>query len=171
MRKEKQLLLDDIKAKIENAKAFIVTQYQSITANELNQFRRSVADQGNDFEIMAKRILIKVAATQGVEIKKEHLQGHIGIVIAKNDYIQATKELRKFSTDSGKMEILAGCIEGQLYDKESVIKLSELPSMDEMRAQFIGTLEAPMSQTLATFEALLTSVMHCIDNKAKKESN
>ena len=45
--------------------------------------------------------------------------------------------------------------------------MSKLPSKDEMRAQFLGTLEAPMAQTLAVMDALLTSVVHCLNNKVQ----
>jgi large subunit ribosomal protein L10 len=95
------------------------------------------------------------------------MQGHIGIVFTKDDFVTAAKLLCKFEEESEKIEILSGFIEGQLYDKQSVIKLSKLPSMNELRAQFIGLLEAPMSQTLGVFDALLTSVIHCLENKAK----
>jgi large subunit ribosomal protein L10 len=170
MRKEKQYLLDDLKSKIESAKAFIVTQYDAVSANVMNDFRKDITESGNDFEVVPKRVFIKAAEeASGVKFTKETLQGHIGIVIADEDYISAAKAVRKLGKDSDKMEIIAGYIEGKLYDQASVIKLSELPNLDEMRAQFIGTLEAPMAQTLSTFEALLTSVMHCLENKAKLE--
>ena len=47
-----------------------------------------------------------------------------------------------------------------------VEQISKLPSKEEMRAQFLGTLEAPLSQTLGVIEALLTTVMHCLENKS-----
>ncbi len=172
MREEKQYLLDDLKSKIESAKAFIVTQYQSFSANDMNDFRKAITESGSDFEVVPKRVFIKAAEeASGVEFKRETLQGHIGIVIADEDYISAAKQVRNFSKDSDNMEILAGFIEGKLYDKASVIKLSELPNLEEMRAQFVGTLEAPMSQTLSTFESLLTSIIYCLDNKAKQEQS
>lgn len=171
MRKEKQFLLDDLKSKIESAKAFIVTRYQSMSSNDMNKFRSNIREAGNCFTVIAKRVLIKAAESYGLELKRENLQGHIGIVIADEDYINAAKEVHKYSSSSDNLEILAGYIEGKLYDKASVIKLSELPNINEMRGQFLGTLEAPMSQTLATFEAILTSIIYCLENKAKQESN
>lgn len=167
MRQEKQYLLDDLKARIENSKAFIVTHYKSMSANAMNNFRGMLSKEGSEFEVIAKRVFIKAAENQGIELKKEDMQGHIGIVFTKDDFVTAAKLLCKFEEESEKIEILSGFIEGQLYDKQSVIKLSKLPSMNELRAQFIGLLEAPMSQTLGVFDALLTSVIHCLENKAK----
>lgn len=169
MKKEKQYLLDDLKSKIEASKAFIVTQYKAMSANDMGEFRKGISQVGGDFEVVSKRVFIKAAeAAYGVEFKKENLQGHIGVVIADKDYISAAKEVRNYCKNSENLQIVAGYIEGQLYDEASVIKLSELPNIEEMRAQFLATLEAPMAQTLGTFEALLTSIMHCLENKAKK---
>ena len=64
------------------------------------------------------------------------------------------------------MNVLTGYMDGKLYNAEEVKTLSELPSKDELRAQFVGLLEAPMGQTLGVFDALLTSVIHCLNNKA-----
>lgn len=171
MKKEKQYLLDDLKSKIEASKAFIVMQYKAMSANDMGALRKGIAQIGGDFEVVPKRVFIKAAeSAYGIELKKESLQGHIGIVIADENYLNAAKEVRNYCKNSDNLQILAGYIEGQLYDEASVIKLSELPNIQEMRAQFLGTLEAPMAQTLGTFDALLTSIMHCLENKAKKSN-
>ena len=50
-----------------------------------------------------------------------------------------------------------------------VEKLSKLPGKDEMRAQLLSVFEAPMAQTLAVMDALLASVVYCLDNKCQQE--
>jgi large subunit ribosomal protein L10 len=62
-----------------------------------------------------------------------------------------------------------GQFDGNLYDSDAVEKLSKLPGKDEMRASLLGLFEAPMSQSLAVMEALLTSVIHCVENKRKND--
>ncbi len=167
MRKEKQYLLDDIKERIENSKAFIVTHYKNMSANAMGEFRSNLSKSGGDFEVIAKRVFLKAAETQGIELTKELLEGHIGIAFSEDDYVSVAKEIHRYGKENETIEILSGYIEGQLYDQESVIKLSKLPSLDEMRSQFAGLLEAPMSQTLGVFDAVLTSVIYCLENKAK----
>lgn len=170
MRPEKQLLLDDLKSKVESHSAFIVTKYIGFVAEAISGFRDEIYKVGGDFEVVPKRVFIKAAEENGVELDPNSLEGHIGIVFAKEDVIETTKVVTKFSkTNKEVLEIICGHIDGHLYDADKVLKLSELPSKDAMRAQFVGLLQAPMAQTLGTFQALLTSVIFCLDNKAKKD--
>lgn len=169
MRQEKQLLLQEVKGQIEKFGSFVVMRYISLSANKVTQFRKEVVKLGGDVEVMRKRILVKAAKAAGVELDLETLPGHIGLVYAK-DPLEMTKFVFKFSQDNEKkIQVVGGRIEGQIYSADDVEKLSKLPSKDEMRAQLLSTFEAPMAQTLAVMDALLTSVVHCLNNKVEQE--
>lgn len=173
MRKDKQLLLDEIKEQINAAYngSFVIMKYQGLPSNRVNEFRREIANMGGNLEMVRKRILIKAAETAGIKLSLKALPGHIGIVFSGKDPLETTKAVFKFSRETDKAaEVVGGRIEGQLYSGPDIEILSNLPSKDEMRAQFLGTLEAPLSQTLAVFEAILSSVVYCLDNKSKQSS-
>ena len=170
MRKEKQLLLNEVKGQIDRFGSFVIMQYLKLSANKANEFRREVAKIGGNVGVIRKRILIKAAEAAGVVIDVESLPGHIGLVYAKADPIEMTKYVLKFGQDNDKaVNVIGGRFEGQLYNAADVEKLSKLPGKDEMRAQLLSVLEAPMAQTLAVMEALLSSVVYCLDNKSKLE--
>ncbi len=168
MKREKQLLLDELTDQIANYKSFVVMSYSKLSANKANEFRKSVSKIGGTVEVMRKRLLVKAAAAAGLDLKFT-LPGHIGVVYAAQDPLEMTKMVLKFSQDNDEaIDLIAGRFDGILYNGDDVEKLSKLPSKPEMRAQFLATLEAPMSQTLAVMDALLTSVMHCLENKSKQ---
>lgn len=169
MRAEKQFLLDEIKDKIEKSSAFVVTKYQGLKANPSAEFRKLILSNGGDFEIVRKRILIKAAEAVGIKLHFKELGGHIGVIFAYEDAVNVTKTAYKYSNDHADvLEFLLGRFEGQQCSKEDLKKISELPSKDQMRSQILGLLEAVPAGFLATFEALLTSVPHCLENKAKQ---
>lgn len=170
MRPEKQLLLDEIQEKMDVFKTFIIARYQGIKANLANEFRQDVAKTGGDFEVVRKRIFIKAAEIEGIHLSPELFEGHIGVVFAGEDAVETIKTVFKFGKENpDAMNVLGGMIDGTLYGATEIEKLSRLPGKDQMRAQFLGLLEAPMSQTLAVMEALLTSIMHCLKNRIQKE--
>lgn len=170
MKKEKQLLLDDMQSQLTSEPVFFVAQYVKLDANKANQFRREMAKVGVNFEVIRKRVLLKAATTAGFALSLDTLPGHIGVLFTHNDPIETAKAVLKYSGDNDNcVELLAGRVEGHMIAADEVKQLAKLPSKKEMQAQFLGLLEAPMSQTLAVFEALLTSVVFCVDNKIQKE--
>lgn len=170
MRQDKQLLLDEIKGQIENSDSFVVMRYLKMTANSANQLRREVGKLGGSVGVMRKRVLIKAAEAAGVSLDVKALPGHIGLVYAAKDPIEMTKLVIKFGEDNDKsVEVIGGRIDGQLYNAADVNALSKLPGKDEMRAILLSVFEAPMAQTLGVMDALLSSVVYCLDNKVKAD--
>ena len=65
--------------------------------------------------------------------------------------------------------MLGGLIEGAICSAEYVEAIAKLPGIQEMRAQFLGLLEAPMAQTARAFHAILASILYCLEEKCKKD--
>lgn len=168
---EKELLLSEIRKKINPKSGFIVAGYKSMSANMTADFRNQLVLAGGDFFVLKKRILLKIASELHLQYELSELAGHVGLVVVNDNFVSTTKAVYAFK-DANKdvIEVLGGHFEGKKCTPKQVEEISKLPSIEVMRSQFLGLLEAPMSQTLATFEALLTSVIYCLDNKSKNES-
>ena len=173
MRQEKQFLLDEIESHINKSSgSFVIMKYLGLTANKANEFRGSIAQLGGSLEVVRKRLLVKAAKAAGIEIDVDSLEGHIGVVFAGNDLLETNKFVYKFSEENGKVvSVIGGRFEGQIYSAAQMETLSKLPSKDEMRAQLLSVLQAPMSETLGVMDAVLSSVIYCLDNKSKQDSD
>jgi len=170
MRQEKQFLLDDIKNRMAGSKAIVLASYKRLEPNVSAAFRADLAKTGGSLGVVKKRVLAKATKSAGVEFDSALLQGHIAVVFANQDPIQTTKTVYQFCKENaGVLEVIGGQFEGVICSAKDVEQISNLPSKDEMRAQFLGTLEAPLAATLGVIEALLTTVMHCLDNKSQKQ--
>lgn len=171
MRQEKQLLLDEIKGQIDQHSTFLIMRNLGLGANAANGFRDDLAKLGGSVEIVRKRIMIKAAKAAGIDLDVSALTGHIGLIFAGNDPLETLKEAFKFSqTDKKKIEIIGGQFEGKLHTVEQMEMLSKLPNLDGMRAELLSVLEAPLAHTLSVMNALVTSVVYCLDNKVKQDS-
>jgi large subunit ribosomal protein L10 len=170
MREEKQLLLDEIVEKIEGSKGFIITSYQKFDAEVIRAFRNKVSENGGDFEVVRKRVFVKAAENKGIKLDLNTLAGHIGIVFVSDELSTQSKILLKFGEEKeDSINILGALIDGELVSGEEVKILATLPSLDEMRAMFVGLLQAPMAQTLAIFNEVLAGVPRCLEQKCKKD--
>ena len=172
MRQEKQLLLNEIKEKIGNSKALVLAQYQSLEPNISADLRANLEQTGAELEVVKKRILLKAAENAGIILNTFTMQGHIAVVFASQDPIPATKVIYQFCQDNEKnVEVVGGCFEGEICSAADVKQISQLPNKEEMQAQFLSVLEAPMAQVLSVVQSLLTSVICCLDNKSQQENS
>lgn len=170
MRSEKQLLLDEIKDKLVDSKAFVIASYTKMRANVNADFRTCVIEAGGDCEVVKKRVLKKAAEAAGFSVDLEALEGHIAIVFAKNDPVKVTKAIFKFSEENKELlAFLGGRFEGASCSASDLQQISNLPDSNQMRAQFLSLLEAPASHFLGVVDALLTSVVHCLNGKVEQE--
>lgn len=169
MRPEKQFLLDDIKGRIEGSKAIVLASYKRLEPDASAKFRNNLASSGGSLGVVKKRVLMKAARDAGITLDPALLQGHIAVVFANQDPVQTTKVIYQFCKENAEvLEVIGGRFEGSLCSASDVEQISKLPGKDEMRAQFLGTLEAPLSQTLSVLDALLTSIIYCLENKSKE---
>ncbi|MEZ5315650.1 MAG: 50S ribosomal protein L10 [Chlamydiales bacterium] len=170
MRTEKKFLLGAIKDKIENSNGFVITCYKDFSAARARQFRDQIAQIGGEFEVVPKRVFIKAAFDQGIEINPTYLEGHIGVVFSLNDLTQLIKTTVKYGDDHDQsIKVLGGHIEGEFCTAEEVTTIATLPSLDEMRAQILGLFEAPLSHSVGAIQALLTALPYCLEEKGKKD--
>src|SRR3989344_8401938 len=168
MRKEKPLLLNEIKQKIDASTAMIVTRYDRLEPNASWLFRELLAKSGSGFEVVRKRVFLKAAEQAGVQIDEALLTGHVGVVFVNQpDAMAPAKVVFKFSEENGKvLEVLCGQIEGKIVPGAEIEVLSKLPGIDEMRAILLALLTAPMSQTLAVLEAVMAGPLSVLEQKS-----
>ncbi len=170
MRKEKQFLLDEIKEKLSESKDFVLTNYQGIDPNLASDFRMSIIDSGGLFCVVKKRIFLKAAEEAGIKIDKELLKGHIGIVYSGEDAIATAKAVYKFKKENNSLlDVLGGLFEGSMCSPADLKEISQLPSQDQMRSEFLSLLEAPLSGLVSVMDAAMTGVVSCMDQKGSEK--
>lgn len=169
MKREKQLLLDEMKEQIQQSGSFIIAKYQHLTGARAFEFRREIAKTGGYFEVVRKRMLLEAVRRVGIEFDPEQLPGHIGLILGAKDPLEATKVVMKFSGENEEsFQLVGGFVEGQKANKEDVQRLATLPGKDQMRAEMLGLFCAPASGVLGVMEAIMSGVVHCIDSRANE---
>jgi large subunit ribosomal protein L10 len=172
VKREKQLLLEEMKGQIQRSGTFIIAQYQKLTGDRAYAFRRELEKVGGYFEVVRKRMLLQATRQMGIEFEADQLPGHIGLVLGAQDAIGTTKIVMKFSEDNdGSFQLIGGYVEGQKATRDDVKKLATLPGKEQMRAELLGLFCAPASGVLGAMESLLSGVLYCVDSRAREQQN
>lgn len=171
MRKEKQLLLDQIKDELTFANGMFMMSYRNLGPNQTFELRDEIRKAGGQMTVVKKRVFVKALEAAGVDVGSVDMTGHLAVVYTGDDTVSPTKAVFKFGKDNADtLNVLGGHFEGKAVSANDVVAISKLPTANEMRAELLGVFEAPLAQTLAVFDALLTSMPHVLENKVEKDS-
>lgn len=170
MRKEKELLLNEIKDKIDASTAMIITRYDRLEPNTSWKLRDLLGKSGSLYEVVRKRVFLKAAEKAGLKLDESLLAGHIGIVFVNQpDAMVPAKAVIKFSEENANLlHVVCGQIEGKIVPGTEIEMLSKLPGMEEMRATLLGLFTSPMSQLLSVMEAVIAEPLSLIKQKSEK---
>ena len=152
--KQKQIIIDEIKGKLENAQAAVVVDYQGITVAQADAMRKKLREANVDYTVY-KNTLVK-RAIEGTDFAPlaEVLDGPSALAISTEDATAPARTLNKIIKDFKKMEFKAGVVEGTYYDKAGIEAVAEIPSRDELIAKFMGSIQSPVSKAVRTFQAI-----------------
>ena len=155
MRKEKTLLLDEIKEKVDASKAMIVLKYNKLEPNASWELREALAKSGGFLEVVQKRVFMKALEMSNIEIDGSQFEGHIGAVfVGGEDSTPCIKDVFDFSKNNGDIfKMIAGMLDGKVVPGSDLEILAKLPGMNDMRATMLGLFTAPMSQLLSVMQA------------------
>lgn len=144
-RAQKQVNLTQLTDELTKAKAVVFADYKGMSMSQLSDLRNKLYDQQAKFTI-TKNTLLRIALKDaGKPAIDDVLQGPVATLFAYDDEISPLKILVKTFKDNNIGKIKAGILGSELMDEYKVIKLSTLPSKDDLRSKLVGTLVAPIS--------------------------
>ena len=68
----------------------------------------------------------------------------IDIAIGNEDPVAPAKILKEYAEKIESFEILAGYLDGQVVDKDTVAKLADIPSKEVLIAKLLGSIKSPL---------------------------
>ena len=158
----KEAKVVEIKEKLEKAQAIILADYQGLTVEEDTQLRKNLREAGVEYKVY-KNTLVKIAAKElNIEGIDAYLEGPVAIAFGYEDVTAPARILYDFSKDHKKLELKAGVVEGQFYDKDSIEQLASIPSKEVLIAKLLGSIKAPLSN--------LAYLLSAIKDKKEAES-
>ena len=150
----KQVIIDEIKAKLDGAQSAVVIDYMGTTVAQADAMRKKLREANVDYTVY-KNTLIK-RAIEGTEFAPlaDVLDGPSAIAISKDDATAPARVLKEVIDEFKKMEFKAGVVEGNFFDQNGIKEIASIPSRDVLIAKFMGSIQSPVSKAVRTFQAI-----------------
>lgn len=152
----KQVVIDEIKSKFDNAQSVVVVDYLGLTVAEADALRANLRKEGVDFTVY-KNTLIR-RAIDGTDYaglaEGETLKGSTALAFSGEDVTAGARVLSKAIKDFKKMAFKGGVVEGAVYDKTQIEEFANIPGRDVLIARFMGSIQSPMTKLALTLKAI-----------------
>lgn len=160
---QKQEVVADLSAKLSKAKCLYLTDFTGLDVAAITELRRRLTIAGVEY-VVVKNTLARRALTGGpYEGLTEHLAGPNAFALSDEDVVTAAKILTEFARERERPQIRAGAVEGRVVSIEEIRRIAELPPREQLLAQVVGTMAAPIAGLVYTLSGLLSKFVRTVD--------
>lgn len=160
---QKQEVVADLSAKLSKAKCLYLTDFTGLDVAAITELRRRLTNARVEY-VVVKNTLARRALTGGpYEGLTEHLAGPNAFALSDEDVVTAAKILTEFARERERPQIRAGAVEGRIVSIEEIRRIAELPPREQLLAQVVGTMAAPIAGLVYTLSGLLSKFVRTVD--------
>jgi len=150
---QKQQRVDRLREEIANAEGLIVAGYNGLSVAETQKLRAEVRKAGATLRVIKNTLARLSLSGTSMEVVNDVLTGSNMIAFGEDPVAPAKALVAVAKESKEKLVIKAGVLNGKLLSEQDVIALSKLPSLPEMRAKLLGTLNAVPGKFVRTLNA------------------
>jgi len=170
MRPEKTAIVEEIRSKITDAVFVILADYRGLTVAKTEELKGKLRGVDAHFQVVQNRMFQRVARELDyTALGGEKAKGPSAMVFGNGDVVQAAKILKDFIKENELPVIKVGTLEGVILSQEDIEHLATLPSRDQLLAQVVGTIAAPLSQLVGVFQQKVASVVYVLKAVQEKK--
>ncbi len=142
---EKQVIIDEIKEKLEKAQAAVVIDYMGITVAQADAMRKKLREADVDYTVYKNTLAKRAIQGTPYEALADVLEGPSAFAISYDDATAPARVLNEVIEEYKKMEFKAGVIEGEFFDVDGVKQIAKIPSRENLIAKFMGSIQSPIT--------------------------
>jgi len=134
--KEKQLVIEEIKERTQNAKTIVLFDYRGITDSEAKELRIKLRESNSDYKVYKNTLMARAFNDLGIDLNEE-LNGPSAFAFS-DDQIAPIKTLSDFAKEHPALVLKVGIVDGEKADQAKLAEYATLPSRDGLLTMLAG---------------------------------
>ena len=145
-KERKKEMVKDLSDRFSKSRSIVFLGFQGITAKENIELRKKLRGENIDFKVARKTLIRRGLMEAKIESSEElNLEGPVAVAVGYDDEIAPARLANEYSKENKKLKLLGGFVEMNYVDATGIKSLALLPNKDQLRAQLVGTINAPVS--------------------------
>jgi large subunit ribosomal protein L10 len=174
-RPEKVAVVDEVRERLENAEAAVLTEYRGLNVPAMAKLRQDLRDAGGEVKVYKNTLLRFAARDLGLEID-DLLTGPTAIAFAPKgadgspgDAVAVAKAPKKYATENEALIIKGGVLGTKRLTDKDVRALADVAPREQLLSEIAGLFAAPMQQFASLLDALPRNFLYALDALIEKQ--
>jgi large subunit ribosomal protein L10 len=168
MRAEKQNLTKEYLTRLNGSPFFIVADYKGLKVGHMTELRKRLQKAGAEVHVVKNSIFRIAAKEAGVADLNGALAGQIAVITGKKDISTTAKVVKTFNSEFDKLKVKFGYLNNQRLADTEIATLADLPSIEVLRAKFLGLLNAPATKLVTLLNTPASQLARVLQAKVEK---
>ena len=168
-RAHKAEAIETLKGVFANSGAVVITHYLGLTVAELTDLRGRLRKEDAQITVVKNRLAQKALAGSAGEAGDALFKGPVAIAYGR-DPVSAAKVVTQYAKDNEKFTVVGALMGELVLDQAGVKSLAALPSLDQIRAQIIGLVQAPATKIAGVLQAPAAQLARVLSAYAAKDA-
>ena len=149
---EKREFVAELATVFADTSMVVVTRNEGMTVADVTELRRRMRAAGASFKVAKNRLALLALDGTRFDGIAPLLKGPTAISWS-TDPVAVAKAAVDFAKTNDKFVLIGGALGTQLLDAAGVKALSELPSLESLRAKILGLIQAPATKVAGVLQA------------------
>ena len=172
---QKQVIVNEIVKKIENAKSVTLVEFDKMDVKEITDLRNNFRDANTEYKVY-KNTMMRFAFQQlGFDQFTEELKGSNALIFSNEEMVDGPKVARKYidkdDANKDKLIIKSGVVDGNYQTPDEMLAIAKLPGQQELASMLVNTLQAPIRKLAGDYHKSMQNLfMHLMQLEKKKKT-
>jgi len=150
----KKTAVEEIKNLISSSKSIVLVDYKGITVSDDTALRKTMRTNNVTYKVIKNTLFKKACEQLGMEGLDEALNGTTAFAFSGEDETMAPRLVKNAMKDYTSLSIKAGYYNGKAMTDKEVIALASIPGKEQLVAQLLYVLNAPVSGLARALKAI-----------------
>ena len=134
--KQKQVVINEIKERVEAAKTIVLFDYRGITDSEAKELRCKLRESNSDYKVYKNTLMARAFNDLGIDLN-EGLTGPSAFAYGE-DQVAPIKVLSDFAKEHPALVLKVGIVDGEKADAAKLAEYATIPSREGLLTMLAG---------------------------------
>lgn len=160
----------ELSEKMSRTQFTVVADYRGLTVAEISSLRKQLREAGAELVVAKNTLTLLAAKENGLEGLEPMLEGPTALAFAYDDVAKTAKILNEFVRTSKKLQVRGGMLGNNVLAANALEQVASMPSREQVLAQIVGGVSAPVSGVVGVLNAAVTNVLYALQARIDQQS-